>query len=41
VSRFIPLSNEEAEAIDPHDGLYPANGGVVNLEYFNKSAGCR
>jgi hypothetical protein len=33
VSRFIPLSEEEAQAIVAHDGLYPVNGGVVNLDY--------
>jgi hypothetical protein len=39
VSRFIPLSEEEAQAIVAHDGLYPVNGGVVNLEYHQ--AECR
>jgi hypothetical protein len=33
VSRFIPLTEEEAQAIVAHDGLYPVNGGVVNLDY--------
>jgi hypothetical protein len=33
VSRFIPLSEEEAQAIAAHDGLYPVYGGVANLEY--------
>ena len=39
VSGFIPLSEEEAQAIVAHDGLYPVNGGVVNLEYYHKE--CR
>ena len=39
VSKFIPLTEEEAQAIVAHDGVYPVNGGVVNLEYFNKE--CR
>jgi hypothetical protein len=33
VSRFITLSEEEAQAIVAHDGLYPVYGGVANLEY--------
>jgi hypothetical protein len=33
VSRFIPLTEEEAQAIAAHDGLYPVHGGVANLEY--------
>jgi len=33
VSRFIPLTEEEAQAIVAHDGLYPVYGGVANLEY--------
>jgi hypothetical protein len=39
VSRFIPLSEEEAQAIAAHDGLVPVEGGVVNLEYYRKE--CR
>lgn len=39
VSRFIPLSEEEAQAIAAHDGLYPVKGGVANLEYHQ--AECR
>jgi hypothetical protein len=39
VSRFIPLTEEEAQAIVAHDGVYPVNGGVVNLEYYQKE--CR
>jgi hypothetical protein len=39
VSRFIPLSEEEAQAIAAHDGLVPVDGGVVNLEYYRKE--CR
>lgn len=39
VSGFIPLSEEESQAIVAHDGLYPVNGGIVNLEYYHKE--CR
>ncbi len=39
VSRFVPLSEEEAQAIAAHDGLVPVDGGVVNLEYYRKE--CR
>ena len=39
VSRFIPLSEDEAQAIAAHDGVHPVNGDLVNLEYFNKE--CR
>jgi len=35
----IPLTEEEARAIVAHDGVYPVNGGVKNLEYFNRE--CR
>jgi putative nucleotidyltransferase with HDIG domain len=39
VSRFITLSEEEAQAIAAHDGLVPLDGGVVNLKYYRKE--CR
>ena len=39
VSRFITLSEEEAQAIAAHDGLVPVEGGAVNLEYYRKE--CR
>lgn len=39
VSQHIPLTEEEAQAIVAHDGVYPVNGGVTNLECFNKE--CR
>lgn len=39
VSQHIRLSEEEAQAIVAHDGLYPVSGGVNNLEYFHKE--CR
>jgi hypothetical protein len=39
VSRFIPLSEDEAQAIVAHDGLYPVHGGVANLEYHQSE--CR
>ncbi|MGD1048324.1 MAG: HD domain-containing protein [Candidatus Krumholzibacteriaceae bacterium] len=38
VSRFIPLTEEEAQAIVAHNGLYPLNGGMVNLEYYQKES---
>jgi hypothetical protein len=39
VNRFVPLSEEEAQAIAAHDGLVPVEGGVVGLEYYRKE--CR
>ena len=39
VRRFIPLTEEEAQAVAAHDGLVPVEGGVVNLEYYRKE--CR
>jgi hypothetical protein len=39
VSRFVTLSEEEAQAIAAHDGLVPVDGGVVGLEYYRKE--CR
>jgi hypothetical protein len=33
------LSETEAQAIVAHDGIYPVNGGVVNLDYHHKE--CR
>jgi len=33
VCRYITLTEEEAQAIAAHDGLYPVHGGVTNLEY--------
>jgi hypothetical protein len=39
VSRFVPLTDEEAQAIAAHDGLVPVDGGVANLEYYRKE--CR
>jgi hypothetical protein len=39
VSQHIKLSDEEAQAIVAHDGIYPVNGGVSNLDYHQKE--CR
>jgi 23S rRNA maturation-related 3'-5' exoribonuclease YhaM len=39
VSRFITLTEEEAQAIVAHDGLYPLHGGVNNLDYHHRE--CR
>jgi len=39
VGKFIPLTEEEAQAIVAHDGIYPVNGGVNNLDYHHKE--CR
>jgi len=33
ISPHIELFPEEAQTIAAHDGLYPTNGGVVNLDY--------
>jgi hypothetical protein len=33
ISQHVQLFPEEVQAIASHDGLYPTNGGVVNLEY--------
>lgn len=38
VSRFVPLTEEESQAIAAHDGLVPVEGGVVNLEYYRKGS---
>jgi len=32
-------TEEEAQAIVAHDGVYPVHGGVVGLEYYQKE--CR
>ena len=39
ISQHITLSETEAQAIVAHDGIYPVNGGVVNLDYHHKE--CR
>lgn len=39
ISNRIQLSDEEAQAIVAHDGIYPVNGGVNNLDYHHKE--CR
>ncbi len=39
ISHRVPLTEEEAQAIVAHDGIYPVHGGVVNLEYFHNE--CR
>ncbi len=39
IGNRIQLTEEEAQAIVAHDGLYPVNGGVVNIEYHQKE--CR
>jgi hypothetical protein len=39
ISQHVKLSQQEAQAIVAHDGLYPTNGGVNNLEYFHRE--CR
>ncbi len=35
ISKYVTLFPEEVQAIAAHDGLYPINGGVVNLEYYH------
>ncbi len=39
ISQHIPLTEEEAQAIVAHDGIYPVNGGVINLDYHHNE--CR
>ena len=39
ISQHVTLSETEAQAIVAHDGIYPVNGGVVNLDYHHKE--CR
>lgn len=39
ISKFVPLTEEEAQAIVAHDGIYPVSGGVNNLDYHHKE--CR
>ncbi len=38
VRRFVPLTDEESQAIAAHDGLVPVDGGVTNLEYYRKES---
>jgi hypothetical protein len=39
ISNRVKLTEEEAQAIVAHDGIYPVNGGVNNLDYHHKE--CR
>lgn len=39
ISQHVTLTEEEAQAIVAHDGIYPVNGGVINLDYHHKE--CR
>ena len=39
ISQFVPLSEEEVQAIVAHDGLYPLSGGVNNLDFHQRE--CR
>jgi hypothetical protein len=39
ISKHVPLTEEEAQAIVAHDGIYPVSGGVNNLDYHHKE--CR
>lgn len=39
VSKFISLTEQEAQAIVAHDGIYPVSGGVNNLDYHHNE--CR
>ncbi len=39
ISNRIQLTEEEAQAIVAHDGIYPVMGGVNNLDYHHKE--CR
>jgi hypothetical protein len=39
ISNRVELSEDEAQAIVAHDGLYPVVGGVINLDYHHRE--CR
>ena len=39
ISNRVELSEDEAQAIVAHDGIYPVSGGVNNLDYHHKE--CR
>jgi hypothetical protein len=39
IANRVDLTEEEAQAIAAHDGLYPVSGGVNNLDYHHKE--CR
>ncbi len=39
ISNRVQLTEEEAQAIVAHDGIYPVIGGVINLDYHHKE--CR
>ena len=39
ISNRVALSEDEAQAIVAHDGIYPVSGGVNNLDYHHKE--CR
>ena len=39
IANRIELSEDEAQAIVAHDGIYPVSGGVNNLDYHHKE--CR
>jgi len=39
ISNRVQLTDEEAQAIVAHDGIYPVMGGVNNLDYHHKE--CR
>ena len=39
ISNRVALSEDEAQAIVAHDGIYPVSGGVNNLDYHRKE--CR
>lgn len=39
ISNRIRLTEEEAQAIVAHDGIYPVGGGINNLDYHHKE--CR
>ncbi len=39
ISQYLPLTEQEVQAIVAHDGLYPLHGGVNNLDYHHRE--CR
>jgi hypothetical protein len=39
ITRFVPITEQEVQAIVAHDGLYPLYGGVNNLDFHHRE--CR
>jgi len=39
ITKFVPITEQEVQAIVAHDGLYPLHGGVNNLDFHHRE--CR